>query len=96
MKNAVQNGIENLSGTSISSNAHPEDGYRYRARTKEELLQSQELAANNGNVRAGKLIVDPAKEVLNAPEWSDEDQTKIIVPGATTPTPPPQAKGWLL
>lgn len=93
MQNAVQNGIENLSGTSISMNAHPDDGYRFGARTKDELLQSQQLAESSGNVRAGKKVLDPAHTELKAPEWSDEDQTKIIVPSQD---PPPQAKGWLL
>ena len=95
VRNAVQNGIENLSRTSLSSNAHPEDGYKFRARTREELLASQKLAANSGGVRAGKPTLDPAATELNAPAWEDEDQTKIIVPGQA---PPPSAKpkGWIL
>lgn len=43
VRNAVQNGIELLSGTAVSVNAHPHDGYRFPARSKEELLATQHL-----------------------------------------------------
>lgn len=95
VQNAVQNGIENLSKTSISMNAQPDDEYRFNARTKEQLVQSKDLVANQGNVKAGRKVLDPAKTELGAPEWSDEEQTKIIVP-ASELLPPPKAKGWLL
>lgn len=95
VQNAVQNGIEQLSRTSISYNAHPGDEYRFDARTKDQLIQSKDLAANSGGVKAGRKVLDPAKTELGAPEWSDEDQTKIIVPASELP-PPPKAKGWLL
>jgi hypothetical protein len=96
VQNAVQNGIEQLSKTSISYNSAPEDEYRFNARTKEQLLQSKELVANQGGVRAGRKVLDPAKTELGAPEWSDEEQTKIIVPASELPPLPPKAKGWLL
>lgn len=94
--NAVQNGIENLSGTSISSNAHPEDGYKFGARTAEELKQSQQLVAPAG----GALMPKPPVEANNG-EWVPPPEdieaaagSRIIIPGQ--PTPPPKAKGWLL
>jgi len=97
VRHAVQNGIEQLSGTSITSNSHPDDGYRFEARTKEQLIESKHLAANQGGVKAGRRVLDPAKTELGAPEWSDEDQTKIIVPATELPPLPPKAKGgWLL
>jgi hypothetical protein len=43
VQNAVQNGIENLSGTSISSNSHPQDPYRFGARSAEELKATAHL-----------------------------------------------------
>jgi len=90
VKHAVQNGVEQLSGSSITSNAHPDDGYRFRARTKEELLQSQQLAANNGNVRAGRAALDPAQAELGAPGWEDDEQPSLA------PAPSPKAEGWFL
>jgi len=45
VKHAVQNGIEQLSGTSLKANSQPGDRYRFEARTKEELLASQGQAA---------------------------------------------------
>lgn len=95
VKNAVQNGIENLSGSSVSSNAHPEDGYRYRARTRDELIQSQQLAANSGVVKAGQQTRDPAVEKLGAGRWTEDG--RLILPEANVPaTPPPKQEGWIL
>jgi hypothetical protein len=95
VQNAVQNGIENLSGSSVNVNGQPGDEYRFRARTKEELLASQQLAAGKGSVHAGKRVLDPAVTELNAQPWEDEDQTKIVV---TDRVPPPKAppKTWIL
>lgn len=45
IRNAVQNGIENLSGTSISSNSHPQDPYRFGARSAEELKATAHLVS---------------------------------------------------
>lgn len=80
VQNAVQNGIENLSGTSIAMNAHPDDGYRYRARTREELLASQALVANAGTVSAGREAQDPA----------------AAFESSSPPSPPPKQQGWIL
>lgn len=83
MRHAVQNGIENLSGTNVSMNAHPEDGYRFRARTAEELKQSEHLVPR----------VNPAD--LPPPE---ENNAIVVQPGQRLELPkivlPP--KGWLL
>lgn len=97
----MQNGIENLSGTNVSSNSHPDDGYRFRARTKEELLASQGIVAPVG----GALMPKPPVEADNG-EWvpppEDIEQaagvrpSKIIVPGAAPQPPSGQAKGWIL
>lgn len=68
VQNAVQNCIELLSGSSVSSNSIPiQDGggYRFRARTKEELLESERLAADSQvvNQRAKmEQVRDPAKQ----------------------------------
>lgn len=89
VQNAVQNGIDNLSKTSINVNAMPGDEYRFRARNREELIQSEGLAANSGGVRAGRPALDPAATELHAPALSDDDE----------PAPSPKAaepKGWLL
>lgn len=98
VQNAVQNGIENLSGTSISSNAHPEDGYRYRARTKDELLQSAHLVANARDVARGDRAHDPAVKFLGAPEMAEDGTflpTERTAP-ASSPPAPQKPKGWLL
>lgn len=93
----MQNGIENLSGTNVSMNAHPDDGYKFRARTKEELIASQQIAASSGSAQAGRTA-DPARTELNAPEWEDEDRPKIIITDAAPPPPKgkQQPKGWIL
>jgi hypothetical protein len=104
VKNAVQNGIDNLSGTSIGYNAHPDDGYRFRARTKEELMGSEHLAAANGNVRAGQRVRDPAAQQLGAPVWEEEnDFGRVAMRVERNPNfnpesdhPKVQQEGWLL
>lgn len=97
VKNAVQNGIENLSGSSISMNAHPEDGYKFRARTKDELIQSQQLAASARDVGRQERSQDPAASKLNAPEW--DERTGEFIPRqapATSPKAKLQQQGWIL
>ena len=86
MQNAVQNGIENLSGSSVSTNSHPQDPYRFRARTRDELLASQNLvpAAN-----AAELPPEDEPSGVAAPR-------RVI---AATPPPKAQPKapqGWIL
>lgn len=41
VRNAVQNGIEQLSGQAVATNSHPGDPYRFKPRNREELLASQ-------------------------------------------------------
>jgi hypothetical protein len=60
----VQNGIENLSGTSISSNSHPEDGYRFRARTAEEIKATAHLVPQ---VRIEDLPQDEGAGIIVPP-----------------------------
>lgn len=84
VQNAVQNGIENLSGSSVSSNAHPEDGYRFRARTKDELLQSQGLVP-----AVNKADLPPADEELVSGKLS---VLEGLPPKANSQAP----QGWLL
>lgn len=99
VRNAVQNGIENLSGTSISSNSHPEDGYRFRARTAEEIKESKGLVAPVGGVHMPKPPVQadtgewvPPPEDIEAA--AGVRPSKIIIP--TQATPPKVPKGWIL
>jgi hypothetical protein len=100
VKNAVQNGIKNLSGTAVSSNSHPGDGYRFQARTKDELLQSQQLAASAREVGRKDRPMDPAAEKLQS--IPVDDNGVIIIPGAgrqhTVPSSPKakQPEGWIL
>lgn len=47
VKNAVQNGIELLSNTSISGNSQSGDSYRFEARTRDELMATQHLVPKN-------------------------------------------------
>jgi hypothetical protein len=100
VKNAVQNGIENLSGTAVSSNSHPGDGYRFQARTKDELLQSQQLAASAREVGRKDRPMDPAAQQLQS--IPVDDNGVIIIPGAgrphTVPSSPKakQPEGWIL
>jgi len=105
VQNAVQNGIENLSGTAVSTNAHPEDGYRFRARTKEELMQSQQLAADARDIGRKDRAQDPA--MLRLQSMPVDDNGVLIIPGAVSipvrqhvasPTPPKakQPEGWIL
>lgn len=99
VQNAVQNGIENLSGSSVSVNAHPDDGYRFRARTKEELIASQELVANSGGVAAGRKAMDPAANQLGAPPVDENGNLIAKTPGRVPVPTPPKAqapKGWIL
>lgn len=89
VQNAVQNAIDQLNRPAVSSNAHPEDGYRFRARTADELKQSAHLVPG----------VNPAEL---PPE--DDDPTRIQVhqqlpPLPATPrTTPPKAPSseWLV
>jgi len=60
VQNAVQNGIENLSGTSINSNTHPGQRYLFPARSREELLASQDQAADARAVPRHEDPLDPA------------------------------------
>lgn len=90
VQNAVQNGIENLSGTSISTNSHPGDGYRFQARTKDELLQSQGIVPA---VRIEDLPPDDNGRIEIPPGVTVELPHRIVVPN------PPKAKkpeGWVL
>jgi hypothetical protein len=108
VQNAVQNGIENLSGSSISANGHPQDPYRFRARTKEELLQSQGLAASARDVGRQDRPQDTAAAQLGAQEWEDDGSIMspppgYVPPGAVAvpprvvaPTPPKAPQGWVL
>lgn len=96
----MQNGIENLSGTSLSSNAHPDDGYRFRARTAEELKQSAQLVAPAGGVHMPKPPVEsddgqwvPPPEDIEAA--AGVRPSKIIVPGQAPP-PSGKPKTWIL
>jgi hypothetical protein len=81
-------------------NAHPEDGYRFRARTKDELVASDQLAASHGNIRAGKKALDPAASDLGAPSWEDDGQpaSPVIVPTQGVPTLPVtrNRQDWIL
>jgi len=85
---AVHRCIVQLSGTSVNSNNHSlddGDSYRFRARTKDELIASQqEVAAAGGtNPRATfEQLVDPATEIASP-----------IPPKAVSPK---QAEGWLM
>lgn len=100
IREAVQNGIENLSGTNISSNAHPQDGYKFRARTKDELVASQQLVAPTG----GRLMPKPPVEAANG-EWvpppedveaaSPYGSSRIIITDKAPP-PPKAPKGWII
>lgn len=72
IKNAVQNGIENLSGTSIAVNAHPEDGYRFPARTADEL-------------KATSHLVPATVKIDDLPP--DDDQTHVDLAKAPPTTP---------
>jgi hypothetical protein len=86
VQNAVQNGIENLSGSSVSSNSHPQDPYRFRARTRDELLASQALV--------------PGTNPAELPP--DDEPTGVAAPRRViAATPPPKAQpkapqGWIL
>lgn len=89
VQNAVQNGIENLSGTSISSNSHKDDGYRFAARRKEELIASQKLVAPGPQ---------DAELPETSPEYVQAQRPRIIIPGAPPPKAQPAkpASQWLL
>lgn len=102
VKYAVQNGIDNLSGSSISSNAHPEDGYRFRARTAEELKQSKELVAPAGGAHMPKppVLADtgewvPPPDEIEAAAPIVHPGKIVLPPGVTYPVPTP-AEGWIL
>jgi hypothetical protein len=85
VRNAVQNGIENLSGTNVSVNANPQDSYRFRARTAEELKATQHLVPV---VRREDLPLDDDAthtEIARQREW-----VRDIVSSPQAP------KGWIL
>lgn len=64
VKFAVQNGIEQLSKTNLTSNGHPGDGYRFEPRSRDELIASQQLAAEDRAVAPNlgfQELRDPAE-----------------------------------
>ena len=71
IKNAVQNGIENLSGTNVTQNAHPGGNYQYPARSREELLATQHLVADARSVGKSEAAQDPT---VSAPARKDEPE----------------------
>jgi len=86
VQNAVQNGIEQLSGSTVSTNGHPGDPYRFQPRTREELLQSQHLAADSGAVGQRAPVQDPARTRLGAPPPEGEEEALNPRP-AVAPSP---------
>lgn len=59
IKNAVQNGIENLSGSTVTMNGAPGGSYQYPARSREELLATQHLVADARTVGKTEEAQDP-------------------------------------
>lgn len=71
VQNAVQNGIEQLSGSHVSSNEMSlTDGaqYRFMARSREQLLESQHLAADSRVVDREAEAADPAASLAAKPK----------------------------
>lgn len=61
MKNAVQNGYEQLRAAGgVSGNNLPGDNYRFNARTREELLASQHEVADSRIIQPDEPELDPA------------------------------------
>lgn len=107
MANAIQNCVENLSGTSVGSNSHPGDPYSHAARTRQELIDTQQQVANSRQVdqRAGfRQLQDPAKvlgsesaEELGIEQFED-DRPPTAQRRPQPPPPPakPKSNGWLM
>lgn len=80
VQNAVQLGIENLSGTSISVNSHPGDSYRFGARSAEELKASAHLVPGVNQAE----LPPPEESAVTVPRATPR------------PTPPKAPAGWIL
>ncbi|MCP4899960.1 MAG: hypothetical protein GY906_23575 [bacterium] len=102
VQNGVQNCIDQLSGTSISVNEDPNGAYRFPARTKEQLIESQQQAAETKGVDPRsqfKQLRDPASQELGAPEVDvskhevHSTSGLILPPGVEAPEPAPSSDG---
>jgi hypothetical protein len=71
IKNAVQNGIENLSGSVVTQNGAPGGSYQYPARSREELLATQHLVADARTLGKNEESQDPA--VATPPPKADPE-----------------------
>lgn len=71
VKNAVQNGIELLSNTSISGNSQSGDSYRFEARTREELLSTQHLVPKN-TVKIDDTKIEEQKDAKQPDRRNDD------------------------
>lgn len=95
VQNAVQTGIEQLSQTNVTSNGAPiaeEGGYHFQARTREELLKSQQEAAEARGIDPKSRfsqLQDPATGIPGTPSW---DVTDIEVQSPSGLTLPQGAK----
>lgn len=94
VQNAVQNGIENLSATQVGANSHPGDEYRFRARTREELIESAQLAAESRGIDPRsqfRNLQDPAKQFGNIEHDQVNQQIRstngLILPAGYAPPP---------
>lgn len=83
---AVQMGIENFGGSTLSHNAAPGDPYRHQARSREELLATEHLAADSRSVGARE-----------APREAVAPVSRAAGPQTQAPSPP-KASGdaWTL
>jgi len=106
IQNAVQNGIEQLSGTQVGHNAQPGDSYRFGPRTREELLESAHLAAESEGIDPRlqfRQLRDPAKQFGNIEHDAVNQQMRspngLILPTGYAvdpdegPDPEPRADG---
>lgn len=81
----MQRCVQQLAGSSVSGNTMPGEQYRFPARNKQELLETQHLVADARTVGRKEKILDPA-EKLEQPVEQPEAR----------PSQPPASKGWLL
>lgn len=84
VEQAVSLGIRQLSSMSVQTNAHPLQGnYAFQARTREELLASEALAANHRVVfrdEKPETLQDPAAGL--DPESAQPGRAKTVQPQA--------------
>lgn len=102
VQNGVQNSIEQLSGTAVTVNADPNGAYRFAARTRQELIESTQQAAESRGVDPRSQfsqLQDPARQRLGAPEV-DVSQHEvhstsglILPPGVEAPVEAPSSDG---